>query len=1032
MNKKSLVTKISAVAFIALMVLPIAVASADVQATAWTDPAEWYNTVEGVLASDYYSLYPYREESLKVGYSKFGELIDSNTNVGLEYAGERDPFAAPAGPDIDPWGKLPKKVWINGWYIDLRYNHSSWGYRNVWAGALFADLTTYGGPWIRVDNDYWGAAYPETWEWEEDFRDPGLELDANGDVVGTDLVYGGRKTNGTVITDDPVILYDGPRRFVVQLRNRIYDYNEIADEKLHLVNLTFTIIFNKVKKEVIVLKDVKYIPQAKYQIAPIRLEVEDGWVDVPFAIVVQFSNRDEWDLGTDEIEPKYASYVHFYTEGMDGVVDTVPEGLQTVYGEDWTMIPTLPAGYSIVGDGTNLAAHGNEPGTPVDSYDVAQVISNDLGYVGWAAYWPSLSDWSADAGSGRRNLWWRSMSAADPHDIDSFTSPNDEPFLAPLTVGEWDFLLSESPETIGPFKADRQFRGVTVYGVTDLNTGTDGVVGNEVDGVDPWQGIPYGDGDDADRTLRVGDNIIDREVYYQLQEVFNPWDLVKAVHKDTKRWVEWDYDSTGTFTTSRGPVVENIWDAYSVFTERVIDLTTGELLKRDVDYTITWNADGTATISGLTPGDDYKILYSTNATISERVIVWVDTDYELANFNTVSNRTDLSAIEFNPSWTDNLGVEHEFYAYLEPITIHLKNDASNWSDSWSWSWTWEEEDFKVFKEETTYLSDIDDLFEPVNYTGPNFDVENFDWGDIWKSVTSTELDTVHVYDLDHTLQVTIDAEYNEETDYLNLTITVEVTADYEESIGGRYEWTVVGRDAASVDSIGSALVTAAFKNKQREIGTAGVDMDDPELANSIPWIMSKFGTGDDWADYLDNGSTPGDRAALKDDWCTYWPISSSNIIGVGGPLANLVSYYGNDFTEAFYGIPDFTPYGPWSGAVSALTCWNKNGYYSSADTGYAVIATYKDINGTVIFLVWGVWGRDTFYATQWLYGDEARGILPGIHQLQDAPGGITSIILEINYDDPEHPTFSIVEVLGTISEREWIHGEEEKGGIHDP
>jgi hypothetical protein len=90
-----------------------------------------------------------------------------------------------------------------------------------------------------------------------------------------------------------------------------------------------------------------------------------------------------------------------------------------------------------------------------------------------------------------------------------------------------------------------------------------------------------------------------------------------------------------------------------------------------------------------------------------------------------------------------------------------------------------------------------------------------------------------------------------------------------------------------------------------------------------------------------------------------------------------------------------------------------------------------------MFVVYGHWGRDTFYASQWLYGDEARGISPGIHELQDAPDGVTSIILKIDYTDPSHPTFSIVEVLGTKSEMLWYHSGTDvtspwKGGIHDP
>jgi hypothetical protein len=41
---------------------------------------------------------------------------------------------------------------------------------------------------------------------------------------------------------------------------------------------------------------------------------------------------------------------------------------------------------------------------------------------------------------------------------------------------------------------------------------------------------------------------------------------------------------------------------------------------------------------------------------------------------------------------------------------------------------------------------------------------------------------------------------------------------------------------------------------------------------------------------------------------------------------------------------------------------------------------------------------------------------------------VTALILEIDYKDPEHPTFRIPEVLGTISEK----AVGLKGGIHDP
>jgi len=262
---------------------------------------------------------------------------------------------------------------------------------------------------------------------------------------------------------------------------------------------------------------------------------------------------------------------------------------------------------------------------------------------------------------------------------------------------------------------------------------------------------------------------------------------------------------------------------------------------------------------------------------------------------------------------------------------------------------------------------------------------------------------------------------------------------------GRYDWMIVGRDASTFDSAGASLVTECFDSlKGIGTGIAGADMNNPVAANAMPWVMAKWGgTGDTSADYYKSGTDY--RTALKDDWCTKWPIASSSMLGVGGPLANMLAYYSNDFTTALYGLPQFSGTA-YSGTITGVSCWNRawygtfNTYASSSSVGYAVISTYVDLNGTLVFLVWGHWGRDTYYATQWLHGDEARGIDPGIEQLQSAPDGVTSIVLKINFaypNDATHPAFSIVECLGTISETLWRHWTspytyEDKGGIHDP
>jgi len=189
--------------------------------------------------------------------------------------------------------------------------------------------------------------------------------------------------------------------------------------------------------------------------------------------------------------------------------------------------------------------------------------------------------------------------------------------------------------------------------------------------------------------------------------------------------------------------------------------------------------------------------------------------------------------------------------------------------------------------------------------------------------------------------------------------------------------------------------------------------------------MRKFGTEctrDDFKDELG-------RAALRDDWCTKWPISSSNLIAVGGPIANLLAYYANDFTDAFYAIEDYAA-DEWDNKIVALSCWSQRTFAPDEDTGYAVISTYKDLNGTVLLVIWGYDGRDTYYAAKWFHEE-------GIYQLQEAPDCVTSIILEISYESTDEgykpEKYRVKEVLGTISERLWKHHGVSKGGRHvDP
>jgi hypothetical protein len=244
---------------------------------------------------------------------------------------------------------------------------------------------------------------------------------------------------------------------------------------------------------------------------------------------------------------------------------------------------------------------------------------------------------------------------------------------------------------------------------------------------------------------------------------------------------------------------------------------------------------------------------------------------------------------------------------------------------------------------------------------------------------------------------------------------------------GRYEFGVVGRDANTVDSAGLSSVTEALKQKQVEYGLPAADMYNSAISMQMPWVMAKIGSGDTRANYYYSGTDY--RTALKDDWCHTWPVASANLIAVGGPRANVLTWYGNDFPAVLFGLSDFPVNASWSNKLCGVTCWAKKAYADSGLDGYATVNTYKDINGTVLFMIWGYNGIDTYYVTKWFKED-------GVYQLQEAPKGITSIIVHITYtsnaDGYKPASYEILECLGTISERLWIHNTESKGGIHDP
>ena len=88
-------------------------------------------------------------------------------------------------------------------------------------------------------------------------------------------------------------------------------------------------------------------------------------------------------------------------------------------------------------------------------------------------------------------------------------------------------------------------------------------------------------------------------------------------------------------------------------------------------------------------------------------------------------------------------------------------------------------------------------------------------------------------------------------------------------------------------------------------------------------------------------------------------------------------------------------------------------WYSSDNVedkiGYALVSTYKDLNETTGFVVYGYTAEDTYYACYALRG----GLLAWLQQLQP---GATSILLEIDYEDLHPIQYHVVECLGPFTE----------------
>ena len=612
-SKSKLLTSV-----VLLMTILIAAGIQQLSATNYTN-VNSYCWVEGVFHSDSYALYPYAQESLDIGFSKYAEMIgyneDTGIGLGLQYPGYAsagDTYDQRDETSVDPFAneEIDIDVWMNGWFIDIKYRKATGEWREIWAFALFSDGALHGRDWITMNSStdpY--VSYRPLWQEYPPYANPDSDT-----YPAPKPAYGGRKTNGICVTDPITIVYNGPRKYVALL------HTKVSDGATSLVDLYFTLIFNKANKNVIVLKDVKRL----YDKGPLN---------------IQFGNRGEWDLSPP-------SYVHFYTDEPvqawdvdgDGAIDPDDEGHEFFFAymtaaenkapkKWWDEIPESEYPQYVESEEfsryeypfnewfeTQYTCYGREWHTDKTikehSYAVAQIIDSGAEYVGALAVWPHPEFWSVQNAYvnpyapptsipimltpiSRMLEWHKWLVDEDPVSgdypngrladrenvwikVDDMSFEPDIPFI----IYEHDFKLQLGVADI--------YRIVSVYVLTDWHDADD-YDANDLDG----------DG--------VRENKIDREIQYQLDEVFDPWDIYDAMHKNTKRWVQFfdrdylghlwngiDYytvqlDSyrvieTGDYIPSLPVYRGGPWDAYCTFSERVL-VNTGS------GYELIWPHD---------------------------------------------------------------------------------------------------------------------------------------------------------------------------------------------------------------------------------------------------------------------------------------------------------------------------------------------------------------------------------------------------------------------------------------------------------
>gem|GEM_PF-1205243 len=302
-------------------------------------------------------------------------------------------------------------------------------------------------------------------------------------------------TAGTLIPSGIKVLYDSARLGVARTDVIIHDGKYDED----VAKVVITIIFNKDTKYAIVLKDIKILLDAK---------VLDSIQDFCF------TERYELDI-IRKLNPSNQAYIHYFHNYND-----------TVY---------------------------QHPLTGESKYDVVQAYDPDHRDIFFAGYWPNATEYTVynplvpDLPDGEmRILNWGTATADIPEPTDTPSGPGEP--STPWVITQWRYNSTSWPHMLHWLAkaANRQMRFVEVVGMT-------GYTDNPHPAWDPDDTSMAPAMAPAMIEVRAGGSV-DTEVWYLLDQVFNPEDLnsLETIESDGSAPFMWIGLGQSAATTDSG------------------------------------------------------------------------------------------------------------------------------------------------------------------------------------------------------------------------------------------------------------------------------------------------------------------------------------------------------------------------------------------------------------------------------------------------------------------------------------------------